>query len=417
MQRRALQLDTSLAWAKGAYTVAVAIGSEGRRANLVLDSGSSSLAVSASAYDPARDHDMRATPWAQEVDYGGGSWAGPVVGSSLAFGSGRHARRIADALFAVIETDGALFRQADGIFGLAYRELDPAHDVGELLRSRGIAPPLSWPWPFDTASAPAFAAFRADLRQQPRLELTPAFSALEEEGVVRDLFAMQVQRAVVHVLDDAASGHQLAADPLNRGVLVLGGGEEAEALHHGGFQSIRIVHDLYYNANLIAVQVGDGPRIPVPPLEARHFANHGSNALLDTGSSFLVLENTAYRAVLDAFAVHDPQLPALVARFGEAFRSGGGLPNHAIDPRAWPDLHLVLEAPDGGEARLRVPASHYWPHNALKAGQSLFLLAPQLPHWPNQSILGLPLFCGRYAIFDRQASGQGQVRMAPARGP
>lgn len=411
MPAQPIHLDTNLAWAKGGYTVQVHLGSARAPAQLVLDTGSSTLAVRPTAYAPELDATLSATPWAQDIQYGGGGWAGPVLRSSLAFGEGRHARRVDDALFALIETPGALFRQADGIFGLAYRQLDPAHDISGLLSHRGVQPALSWPWRLDEDAN----ALRHDILQQPRVDITPAFTALEEEGVVRDQFGLLVQRAVVHVQAEGLSDHALAADPLNRGTLVLGGGVEAQSLYHGAFQDIRVVHDLYYNANLVGLRIGDGPLVAAPPLAAQDVASHGSNALLDTGSSFLVLETSLYEAALSAFAAHDARLPALVARFGEAFKSGQGLPNHAIDHRDWPDLHLHFESPTGGETVVRIAASHYWPHNALNAGQALFLLMPGLAHFPKQSILGLPLFAGRYAVFDRRAAGLGTVRLAQGR--
>ena len=413
MPGTAIHLDTNLAWAKGGYTVQVHLGSARAPANLVLDTGSSTLAVSPAAYAPEHDTARAATPWAQDIQYGGGAWAGPVLRSSLALGEGRHARRIDDALFALIETPAALFRQADGIFGLAYRELDPAHDISGLLQQRGVQPALSWPWALDEDAN----ALRDHILKQPRVDITPAFTALEEEGVVRDQFGLVVQRAVVHVASDGLTDHALAADPLNRGTLVIGGGVEAQSLYHGGFHDIRVVHDLYYNANLRGLRIGDGPLVPAPPLADQDVASHGSNALLDTGSSFLVLEASLYAAAMSAFAAHDARLPALVQQFGEAFKAGRGLPNHAVDHRAWPDLHLHLESPAGGETVVRIAASHYWPHNALNAGQALFLLAPGLAHFPRQSILGLPLFAGRYAVFDRRAAGTGTVRLAQARLP
>ena len=413
MPANAIHLDTSLAWAKGGYTVQVSLGSGRQPANLVLDTGSSTLAVSPTAYAAERDTALSATPWAQDIRYGSGAWAGPVLRSSLAMGEGRHARRIDDALFALIETPGAPFRQADGIFGLAYRELDPAHDISGLLQQRGVQPALSWPWTLDED----VNALRDHILQQPRVDITPAFTALEEEGVVRDQFGLLVQRAVVHVASDGLSDHALAADPLNRGTLVIGGGVEAQSLYHGGFQDIRVVHDLYYNANLRDLRIGDGPLVPAPALAAKDVDSHGSNALLDTGSSFLVLEASLYAAAMSAFAAHDARLPALVDRFGAAFKSGQGLPNHAVDHRAWPDLHLHFESPTGDDTVVRIAASHYWPHNALNAGQALFLLMPGLAHFASQSILGLPLFAGRYSVFDRRAGGLGTVRLAQARLP
>lgn len=415
MTAAAIELETTLAHAEGAYTVAVEFGSQRCPANLVLDTGSSSLARLPRGYDPARDSSLRSTAFAQEVNYGAGAWAGPVLSSALEFGHGHHQRRIDDGLFALIESEGSPFRNADGILGLAYRDLDPAYDMSGVLRQRGVDPAVTWPWSFPAGHDLDPKTFRDFLRQQPRTTLTPVFNALAEEGVVRDRFALQVGRAIVHVTDDRASARARAADPLNRGALVLGGGPEHQHLYRGGFHDVRILHDLYYNANLRAVRVGSGDPIPVPPLDASDVASRYSNALLDSGSSFLVLEASTYAAVIEGLRRHDARLPELVARSQAALRTDQGLPNHTIDPRHWPDLHLHLEAPDGRDTVLCIPASHYWPHNALHAGQTLCLLMAQLPHFPKQSILGLPLFAGRYSVFDRSlAGGLGVVRLAHA---
>ena len=413
-----VELATTLAYAQGGYSVELRLGSEGRIANVALDTGSSSLAVLPHCYDPGSDRALSPTGLAQEITYGGGAWAGPVLRSLLAFGSGRHARSIDAAQFALVASEGAPFRQADGILGLAYRELDSAYDMTPLLQSRGVDPALTWPWPFETGAALDLAKFKDFLRRQPRTTLVPAFQALEKEGVCRNRFGFSAGRAIVHVARDGLSLHAQAADPLNRGTLVLGGGAEQQHLYSGGFRDIRIVHDLYYNANLRSVRVGSEDPIPVPALDPADVATRFSNALLDTGSSFLVLEPSVYDAIVGAFGRHDARFPALVAEFQEAFTKGTGLASERIDPHAWPDLCLTFEDPLGGDTSLRVRGSAYWPRNALAHGQSLFLLMRGLAHFPKQSILGMPLFAGRYAVFDRGAQhGVGVVRMAARREP
>lgn len=410
-----LRLAASLAWAKGAYTVPIAFGSGRQVANLILDSGSSTLVVLPHAYAPADDRALAATSWVQEVRYGQGAWAGPVVRTRLGFGHDGRECTIDDAEVSVIEAAAQDFRDADGIFGLAYSGLDIAHDMGGVLAGRGADPALTWPWPFD-ADDDDLDAFGALLRRQPRVPLQPLFSQLAREGRVRDRFGMLVRRALVHVLDDAADDPTLDADPLNRGIVVLGGGEDAPALHTGDFQDVRIVDDLYYNAHLIAAQVGDRPRIAVPPLDPRYAHRAASNAILDTGSSFLVLEAGTHDAVMADLAAIDPRLPALAARFRDTFETRRhGIANAEVDALDWPDLTFYLEGDDGSEVALACPPEHYWPRNAMYAGESFFLLASQLPGWPNESILGLPLMAGRYCLFDRSADGgRGRVRIAPA---
>ncbi|HEX5694357.1 MAG TPA: hypothetical protein VFY00_07050, partial [Arenimonas sp.] len=195
----AIEIPTTLAHARGAYTATGLFGEHADPAQLILDTGSSTLVVRPRAYRPERDRRLAATPWVQEIRYGGGAWAGPVLRSRLAFGHGHHARAIDDALFACCESDDALFQGADGLWGLAYRELDPAWDVSGLLGQQGHAPPLSWPWPYAQGHALDLARFRDFLHRQPPTHLAPAFAALEEEGVLRNRFALAIGRAVVHM--------------------------------------------------------------------------------------------------------------------------------------------------------------------------------------------------------------------------
>ena len=413
-------LPITLAYAKGAYTVALRVGRDARVANLVLDTGSSTLVVLPHAYDPAQDGSRVATSWAQELRYGAGAWAGPVVSSEVHF-DGPHGRlTLPSAQLAVVAARAQDLKDADGLFGLAFGGLDSAHDFAHYLGTQGIAPALTWPWPFDREDED-LAAFGALLRAQPRVRLTPLFTALEAQHRVQNRFALLVRRALVHVIDDAADGATLAADPLNQGLLILGGDThdvQADDLHRDDVREVQVVHDLYYNAGLIALQIGEGPRVAAPPLDAKDVARAASNAIVDSGSSFVVLEASLYQAVLNAFSAREPAMSALVERFWQGFRQDQrGVANADVDAFDWPPLHFFLRAPDGGETRLTCPAAHYWQRNALRAGQACFLLMDQIAGWAKQTILGLPLLAGHYVVFDRVAANGGCLRIATAKPP
>ena len=426
---RALHLPITLAHAKGAYTVRLALGSERRGGNFVLDTGSSSLVVLPHVYQPTEDTTLAPTSLAQEVRYGVGQWAGPVFNAQvhfegLALYGDAPAVTLQSASFSLVQAKKQDLLDADGLFGLAYRGLNPARDVRGYLDERGIDPPLTWPWPFDREDE-NLADFEELLEQQPRVTLTPLFTALADAGRIDNRFALLVRRALVHVEEDGIDTDLLAADPRNQGVLVLGGSEHHEEdnghrLHEGEFADIQLVDDLYYNVNLIAVQVGDGPRIPAPPLDPEYERRAASNAIIDTGCSFIILEASLYQAVIAAFAQHDARLPAVIDRFQQTFaQHKQGIANADFDAFDWPPLHFYLQAPGGGETRLTCHAEQYWPRNAMRAGQAYFLLMNQLPHWPNQTILGLPLLAERYCVFDRSDCRDGdcgRIRVAKARG-
>ncbi|QNP39490.1 pepsin-like aspartic protease [Lysobacter solisilvae (ex Woo and Kim 2020)] len=426
---RALHLPITLAHAKGAYTVRLALGSERRSGNFVLDTGSSTLAVLPHVYDPTEDSSHAPTSWAQEVSYGAGRWAGPVLNAQVHFEAlpmqdQAHCVQLDAAPFSLVQATAQDLHGADGLFGLAYTGLNKAHDMQAYLSERGIEPPLTWPWPFDREDE-NLADFETLIEQQPRVAVTPLFTALANAGRVENRFALLLRRPLVHVEDDSADPALLVADPRNQGVLVLGGsarqdGDHAHSLHEGDFDEIQLVDDLYYNVDLIALQVGDAPRIQPPPLSAADQRRGGSDAFLDTGCSFVILENSLYDAVLAAFDAFDPRLRATAERFQQAFaQHQQGIANADVDALDWPDLHVWLRAPGGGETRLSCTHEHYWPRNAMQAGQAYFLLMRQLPRWPAQSILGLPLLAEKYSVFDRSECRDGdcgRVRVAKARG-
>lgn len=417
MQRFPIELPISLAWGKGGYTLQVRLGQAETPLNLVLDTGSSTLAILPRAYDAATDQDLRTTAMAQAMVYGAGAFAGPVLRSSLRLGSGHHARTLSQVDFALVQSPDPPWQDADGLLGLAYRGLNLAHDASRLLPER--EPPLTstWPWPFQTSDAAALASFHARLLQQPARTLAPCFTALEQEGLVPDRFALSVRRAVVHVGQPDVSPHRLAADPLNGGTLVLGGGTECQSLYQGAFQTLRVVHDQYYNVVLRSVRVGAGVEISAPPLAPQDIASHGSNAIIDTGSSFVILPQALYAQIAAAFANIDPRLPQIIERFQTAFAGGKGVPEGEVRSLPWPDLHFLLEGQNGSEVHLSLHPAQYWESNALVHGEALFLLRSQMAGWLAQSILGLPLLCGRFLVFDRRAGSEGVIRVATARPP
>ncbi len=384
--------------------------------NVLLDTGSSSLAIAGQRYTPARDTSLAATAYAQQITYGQGRLAGPVVRAMVGVGDKDQRRGVDAVAFTCVEGEAPyFFRDADGILGLAYKHLNSAHDLTTLLQTEGHDPALTWPWPTRASTPNSRARSRNSVEQQPRLELQLAVQCARSTRRVRRRVRAAGVPPVAHVLDDAATAAQLHGDPLNRGTLVLGGGEECQDLYDGAFADLRVVHDIYYNVNLLSVQVGDRTPIPAPALDPRYADTAASNAIIDTGSSFVMLEASLYDAVIEGFRTHDARLPELVTQFSDALANGHGLPNSTIRTADWPALHLRFEAPGGGETCLRCEPDHYWQRNGYYANQSVFLLMRQTPNWPNQSVLGLPLLCDRYCVFDRRDDGTGRIRFARAR--
>ena len=61
----------------GDYTAQILVGSERTPVNVIVDTGSSTLAIQQTRYKAAHDKALNTTAWAQDVTYGTGGWAGP----------------------------------------------------------------------------------------------------------------------------------------------------------------------------------------------------------------------------------------------------------------------------------------------------------------------------------------------------
>jgi hypothetical protein len=268
---------------------------------------------------------------------------------------------------------------------LAYRLLDKGR----------LMPADSWVSQYDADHVSAGAP----------VDVAPFFDQLVAAKLAPDVFALRVNRALVRgVLDDPAS------DPLNGGVFVVGGGADADcaALRSGGFANVALVHEAYFNVNLLRVEVGQTV-IVVKQVAPGSVAV--SNAILDSGCSGLQLDQSLYEQVVAAFGVIDPAMAQALQNYG--WTTANPVDQTQIDLEAWPVLRFVLQGPDGAPAAVEVGASAYWQFDAGQAGTAMAMLAGDGGKMGGESVLGLPMFCGHLVVFDRSASsGHGVVGFA-----
>lgn len=366
--------------AGGDFTGEVTVG--GTALHLLLDTGSSTLVVDGHRFDPSTAADTQTTNLVQNVQYGVGGWMGAVVRSTV---SPAATVSLPATPVAVTYAESAgMFGGADGILGLAYRALDLAY----------VLTVDTW------ATRPA----PAQIAGSPTIELAPYFTQLEEAGVVCNQFAFTVARAAVCLAAD-----EPARDPRNHGVLVLGGGREANDLYVGEFATVEVIHDLWYNTNLVAVQVGAQPPIAVAPLPAGDPLC--SNSIVDSGTNCLVFEQRLFDAVLAAFGAIDPAFVTALTTY--AVGATAGLPHAQLELTRWPALTLTFQAPGGGVASLAIAPEAYWQLDAARRGEALAFLCGGGAALGARSIFGLPLFVGRYTVFDRsQDGGRGVIEFA-----
>jgi hypothetical protein len=385
----------------GDYTAQIKIGSEEKLANVILDTGSSTLAVSPNVYDPNTDVKVKKTPLAQDVRYGSGGWTGPVLQTEVAIGEGAEAVPVKAYIALTDEQEAQGFSPADGILGLAYNKLNEAHNLEAYLHGQGVAPPHTFPWPFPIEnSSVALQQFAAFLERMPKEDLTPYFTALEQAKVDKNIFAFYTLRSVL-----SARTGEPAGDPLNNGFFILGGGEEQKDLYEGEFESVDVVDDAYYNTDLLYVQVEGGEKIEVPKLPRQLAKSMRSNSIVDSGTNSLRIFTPVFEAIVASLERIDPT-------FGAQLKIGieEGLPVSQLDLVSWPNIVFTLRGEQTGEeVSLKCAPSTYWQLHAPEAGKAQFVIYPTREP---QSILGLPLLNNYFTVFDRTQDPYGAIRFA-----
>src|SRR5262252_3892691 len=403
MARTVIRIPINNVKGGGDYTGEIRVGSQGAVANVILDTGSSTLAVIPRVYKVAEDKNVTLTSFAQLVTYGTGGWSGPVLQTTLSMGSGGNQASVHTYIAIADEQLPHNLGPADGILGLAFNSLNAAYDLTAYLTSHNVNPSVTYFWLFPVrTSAAALQQVEQFLARLTEIDLTPYFTALETANVTRNIFAFYTLRSTPNM----ASANP-ATDPLNNGIFVLGGGLDQTDLYTGEPLNVAVLDDLYYNTNLTAVQVGNAAPVGVNPLPASQAKSLGSNSIVDSGTNSLVLAQDVYNAVISG-------LGSLSANFATLVReatSNGAVPQSNLNLRDWPDIKFVMQGADGSDVTLICAPATYWQTDAYQAGYAAF----QINNGGNfpLSILGLPLFNNYYTVFDRTQNPYGTINFAP----
>jgi hypothetical protein len=387
-------------YAGGDYTAPITVGSQGAVANVILDTGSSTLAVVPGAYDPGADKNVQFTSLAQDVVYGTGGWTGPVITTALSMGTGNQVAQVNANLAITDVQESGCFGNADGILGLAFNSLNQAYNLSAYLTWWGLSPD-TYPWPFPArGSSAAVQRFAQFLNRMPQEDLPPYFTALEGQGVTRNLFALYTLRSM-----PSMRTADPASDPLNNGFFILGGGPEQTDLYTGVFVRAGVVDDLYYNTNLLSVQVQGCAQVDAQSLPAQYAASMVSNSIVDSGTNGLVLAPDVYQAIVSSLGEVNPAFGGLISQATQQPVPAGNL-----DLTQWPDITFTLQGAPGEPAvSLTCAPQTYWQTDAPAAGQAMFQISnSQMP----QSILGLPLLNNYFTVFDRTQDPYGVIGFA-----
>ena len=434
-QTTQLRMPITNVFSQGDYTVTLHLGSEKSPVNLILDTGSSTLVVKNTAYQAALDKELSASTAVQEVNYGIGGWNGPVIYTHINIHEhcpmSQHPQKVANTpsmtlhkapvALAHSTKQSKMFGEADGILGLAYHHLNKSFDFSDYFAEHDINPALSYPWPFTTEVSENLASFKKLMWKYPEHDVTPYFTLLEEQQLCANKFAFYSKRSAIHISadnTDKTPADELAKDQLNQGLFILGGGEEQTDLYQGGFQCLTVEHDVYYNVALKSVQVGKNKAIVAAPLDQKHLKGYFTNAIIDTGAAGIVLTAEIYQQVISDLIAMNPHFSECLAPFKEMSAQATGIDTSKVDLSQWPTLYFTFvskaatpNSPETTEV-LACPPAMYWQLNTPNFGKACFRILSQLPQWPNQSIIGLPLLNNYYVVFDRSKNKTGVIKFA-----
>lgn len=362
-------------YAGGDYTGVIRVGPNQKAMNVLLDTGSSALALDAKKYQPDFAAGDKSSDLAQTDSYGDGStWTGAVITTDLSIGDPGAPVDLKGGNAAIAYTSSAdMFGQTDGILGLAYAPLDDAFTM----------PGDTW----------ANKYTDVEVRTGKGGTIQPYLTQLFAQGVVADKISFLTNRSFVHM------GSGGLNDPLNSGWMIVGGGEESTDLYTGTFQTVKVLADAWYCTNLKSITVGTSS-----PIAARIEGPKGmpSNSIVDSGTNSLNLSPQLLKAVLSKFS--EPQQKLLKTSI-----AGKLIAASELNLAEWPTLTFVLQG-DTGDVSLQVIPSDYWQVNTGNAGSAAVAITEGDP---GLAILGLPLMNGYFTIFDGEAdNGRGVIKFA-----
>jgi hypothetical protein len=363
-------------YAGGDYTGRILVGPGLQPMNVLLDTGSSALALNAKKYRPNLAGGDKSTHLAQTDSYGdGSSWAGAVITTELSIGGGTASVDLPGGNAAIAYIASAdMFGATDGILGLAYAPLDDAFTM----------PDDTWTHQYSAV----------EVRTGRPGQIKPYLTQLADAGAVSDRISFLTRRSFIHV------GGGDGNDPLNQGVMIVGGGEESTDLYTGAFQTVKVLADDWYNTNLKAVIVGSAD-----PIVGRIQGPKGmpSNSIVDSGTNSLDLSPQMLRALLSKFSSAQQALLTKSILDGKLVSAGD------LNLAGWPTLTFVLQS-DAGDVSLKVAPSDYWQVNTENVGSAMAAITEGEP---GLAILGLPLMNGYFTIFDGEADGgRGVIKFA-----
>ncbi len=173
------------------------------------------------------------------------------------------------------------------------------------------------------------------------------------------------------------------------------------------------------------MQVGDKASIAAAPLQQDKVKSYLTNAIIDTGAGGIVLTAEIYQQMIKDLIAINPEFATLLSPFKDIAYQEAGVSVNELNLAQWPDIIFTFVSNISNKVsndnvnnekkqtvQLTCTPQTYWQVNTPSFGKACFRMLSQLPQWPNQSIIGLPLLNNYYVIFDRSVDKTGVIKFA-----
>jgi hypothetical protein len=389
MATNSIWIPTSNVLMNGNYTGKIKIGSTGQEIDVVLDLGSSTIAVGLHAFDPNIDSNKTVTKHAQFASYGNGAvgWYGGLLETTVALGPEGVEVKKCTVVATSLESQ-PMYGAVGGVLGLASTSFNQAYKM------------TGSTWPLNHSSSQI-------MKFGEPCAIAPCMKQLARGTGIPERFAFYSLRSW-----PCLSSKDPESDPMNHGWLILGGGYACSELYTGDFQNAKLVGS-DFGMNLKAVALGDQPVIEVARTpNVAPGTPAGANSVVDFGTKAIQLEVGLFNNVFEAIEAIDPELMKLIDKATTLLDgSQGTVPNGSVNLSKWPVLQFIFEGEEG-DVTLTVGPETYWQTDAIRPGEATFTIGARR----GPTVFGLPLLNNYFTVFDQQGSGSiGFAKIAQSR--
>lgn len=376
------------------------LGHQKKLTYLTLDTGSSTMAVGTTRYNPYNDSAAKLTDFFIDQQYvDGTSWIGSLVNSTLTLSRDSHPVTMTDFNFAVkIEPNHDHYHAyGHGIVGLAYPYWTK-HDYKKMVDPRlpydkTIDPPNNYETIFEERDRYTKTVYQSMVDQ-----------VFAKKQILTNKFALYTLRSRTYYPSgvsskkDQAHFEGLLKSPINSGYFILGNAEKYTELYTGPFHMVNLMAYNEYKFNVESVYINHpvvntagGSTIATNNVPISIDSQNSGNTIIDSGTPVLIFPEAHFTL--------------LKAQFTTAQQNAIDQESPHLSDEPWPDLIFTLKDTDNKDFTLALTPDTYWQEK--ESGYSFRIFGSTKR---STVMFGLSSMTNFFMVFDRSNFNKDQKK-------